>query len=97
MTYTDVLNYLPIITIVGIVWRFYSFAQSSATKEEALKNRISNIEKENLRNDKELILIKNKMENANEQILEKLDTQSERQDRKMEELKNLILEIFRDK
>lgn len=97
MEITDILNILPIATILGIIWKFYTFAQSSAKKEEIFKNRLSNLEKDSLRTNNELITIRDKMDTETKQILEKLDSQSEKQDRKMEELKNLILEIFRDK
>lgn len=95
--FIKIIPWASLLVVAGLVWKFWSYAQSQAKKESNIDNKICNLEKELESNINELKEMKAKVDDETKQILDKLDKNSEKQDKKIEEIKNLILEIFRDK
>ena len=97
---TDIFKYVSfgtLVLIAGSLVKFYSYAKTQTIKEEELKNRIFNLEKDVASNKNNIEILKDKTDDEFKMLVNKMDTLSQIQSQKTEEIKNLIIELFRDK
>lgn len=97
---SDILKYISFSTlglIVAGLYKFYLYTKNQTIKEEDLKNKIFNLERDVIDSKSIIDALKNKIDGEFKMILERIEKVSEIQTAKTEEIKNLIIELFRDR
>tara|TARA_R110002050_G_C8692524_1_gene493992 strand:- start:120 stop:419 length:300 start_codon:yes stop_codon:yes gene_type:complete len=96
-TISDILSIGTLISIIGIIFKGYNFIQNQAREDESIRHRLSTLEttKSDLKNDLKELKIKNELDYR--AISDKMDKNSEAINNKIDELKDLLFDLIRDK
>ena len=96
-TISDILSIGTVVSIIGIVFKGYNFIQNQAREDESIKHRIATLETMKADLKEELKELKIKDELDYRLISDKMDKNSEAINNKIDELKDLLFNLVRDK
>jgi len=96
-TISDILSIGTVVSIIGIVFKGYNFIQKQAREDESIKHRIATLETMKADLKEELKELKIKDELDYRLISDKMDKNSEAINNKIDELKDLLFNLVRDK
>ena len=96
-TISDILSIGTVVSIIGIVFKGYNFIQNQAREDESMKHRIATLEtmKSDLKEELKELKIKDELDYR--LISDKMDKNSEAINNKIDELKDLLFNLVRDK
>ena len=93
----DYLSIGSLVAVLGVLIKGYTFIQSQAREDESIKNRIRNLEfiKSDLKDELKEFKIKNELDYR--LISDKMDKNSESINSKIDELKDMLFDIIKNK
>lgn len=92
----EVISISSLVTAVGVVFKFVSYIKTQAVKEENLKNKILNLEEKVSKNEGFVLNLQDKTDAEFKAILDKIDKNSELHTKKIDEIKNLIINLVKE-
>jgi len=96
-TLNDFISLGSLATIIGVLIKGYNFTQKQAREDESIKNRLANLELMKTELKEDLKDFKLKYDSENRLIFDKMDKNSEAINNKIDELKDLLFNLVKDK